>query len=227
MFTKKYQIIADVETANIEPSANVDPHNALVYDIGYVIADYSGNVVKTRSFIVADIFLGEKDRMNSAYYAEKIPTYITDIIRGDKMVLPFKTIQSIINKDISDYNIKVFNAFNSYFDFTALNATTQFLTGRTKFFNKYLIVWDIMSMARQVIYKKRSYKNFCIENDLLTAQKRISQKAESYYKYITNNSDFVETHKGLEDVKIETEIYRYCLKQKKKLVKELFKSDRK
>ena len=226
MFTKKYQLIADVETANIEPSANVDPHNALVYDIGYVIADYAGTVVKTRSFIIADIFLGEKDRMNSAYYAEKIPTYITDIIRGDKMVLPFKTIQSIVNKDISDYNIKVFNAFNSYFDFTALNATAQFL-GRTKFFNKYLIVWDIMSMARQVIYKKKSYKNFCIENDLLTAQKRISQKAESYYKYITNNSDFVEAHKGLEDVQIETEIYRYCLKQKKKLVKELFKSDRK
>ena len=227
MFTKKYQLIADVETANIEPSANVDPHNALVYDIGYVIADYAGNVIKTRSFIVADVFLGEKDRMNSAYYADKIPSYITDIIHGDKVVLPFKTIQNIINKDINDYNIKVFNAFNSYFDFTALNTTAQFLTGRTKFFNKYLVVWDIMSMARQVIYCKKSYKDFCIENNLLTATNRISQKAESYYKFITNNPDFVESHKGLEDVKIEMEIYKYCRKQKKKMIKELFKSDRK
>lgn len=227
MFKKQYQIIADVETANIEPSANVDPHNSLVYDIGYVIADYSGNVVKTRSFIIADIFLGEKDRMNSAYYADKIPSYITDIIRGNKIILPFKTIQSIINKDISDYNIKVFNAFNSYFDFTALNTTTQFLTGRTKFFNKYLVVWDIMSMARQVIYCKKSYKDFCKENNLLTATNRISQKAESYYKFIVNNPDFVEVHKGLEDVKIETEIYKYCRRQKKKMTRELFKADRK
>lgn len=227
MFKKQYQIICDVETANIEPSANVDPHNSLVYDIGYVIADYSGNVVKTRSFVVADIFLGEKDRMQSAYYADKIPSYITDIIRGNKVVLPFQTIQNIINKDINDYNIKVFNAFNSYFDFTALNTTTQFLTGRTKFFNKYVVVWDIMSMARQVIYCKKSYKDFCKENNLLTATNRISQKAESYHKFITNNPDFVEVHKGLEDVTIETEIYKYCRKQKKKMIKELFKSDRK
>lgn len=227
MFKKQYQIIADVETANIEPSAKVDPHNSLVYDIGYVIADYSGNVIKTRSFVVADIFLGEKDRMNSAYYADKIPSYITDIVRGNKVVLPFQTIQNIINKDINDYNIKVFNAFNSYFDFTALNTTTQFLTGRTKFFNKYIVVWDIMSMARQVIYCKKSYKDFCKENNLLTATNRISQKAESYYKFIVNNPSFVEAHKGLEDVTIETEIYKYCRKQKKKMIKELFKSDRK
>jgi hypothetical protein len=227
MFTKRYQLIADVETANIEPSNTVDPRNSLVYDIGYVIADYSGNVVKSRSFVVADVFLGEKDRMNSAYYANKIPSYITDIIRGDKIVLPFKTIQNIINKDINDYNIEVFNAFNSYFDFTALNTTTQFLTGRTKFFNKYLVVWDIMAMARQVIYCKKSYKDFCKANNLLTATNRISQRAESYYRFITNNSSFEEMHKGLEDVKIETEIYRYCRKQKKKMIRELFKADRK
>lgn len=227
MFSKKYQIICDVETASIVQSKTVDPHNMLVYDIGYSIADYSGNVVKTRSYIVADIFLGETEKMNSAYYAEKIPSYITDIINGDRMVLPFRTIRAIMNKDIRDYNIKVFNAFNSFFDITALNTTTKYLTGKKWFFDKYLVVWDIMSMARQVIYCKKSYKNFCSKNNLLTARGYTSQKAESYYRYITNNPAFVEMHKGADDVKIETEIYRYCLRQKKKMVKELFKCDRK
>ena len=140
MFSKKYQIICDVETASIVQSNTVDPHNMLVYDIGYSIADYSGNVVKTRSFIVADVFLGESDRMNSACYAEKIPSYIADIIRGDRMVLPFKTIRAIMNKDVRDYKIKVFNAFNSFFDITALNTTTKYITGKKWFFDKYLVI---------------------------------------------------------------------------------------
>lgn len=228
MFKKKYQIIADVETCAIDTTVNtVDAHNMLTYDIGYVIADYSGNIVKQRSFIVADIFFGENDRMNSAYYADKIPSYISDIIRGDRLVLPFKTIRAIINKDVRDYDIKVFNAFNSFFDITALNATTKYLSNQKYFFDNYLIVWDIMSMARQVVYCKKSYKDFCRENELLTARGYISQKAESYYKFITKNPDFEEMHKGFDDVKIETEIYKYCLKQKKKIVKELFKKDRK
>ena len=220
-------MICDVETASIVQSNTVDPHNALVYDIGYSIADYSGNAVKTRSFIVADIFLGENEKMNSAYYANKIPSYITDIINGDRMVLPFKTIRAIMNKDIREYDIKVFNAFNSYFDVTALNTTTKYLTGKKYFFDNYLVVWDIMSMARQVIFGKKSYKIFCRENNLLTARGYISQKAENYYRYITNNPAFTEMHKGADDVKIETDIYRYCLRQKKKIVKELFKRDRK
>ena len=227
MFTKKYQLICDVETANIEPSNTVDPHNALVYDIGYSIADYSGNVVKSRSFIVADIFLGENERMRSAYYAEKIPSYISDIISGERIILPLKVIRQIMKKDICEYNIKVFNAFNAYFDITALNSTVKYLYNENYFFNERLIVWDIMAMARQVIYCKKSYKDFCKENSLLTATNRISQKAESYYRFITNNSTFEEMHKGLEDVRIETEIYKYCRKQKKKMIKELFKSDRK
>lgn len=228
MFTKKYQIIADVETCAINNSVNtVDTHNMLVYDIGYVIADYSGNVEKQRSFVVADIFFGEKDRMNSAYYAEKIPSYIEDIIKGDRLVLPFKTIRNIINKDVHDYNIKVFNAFNSFFDITALNTTTKYLTGEKWFFDKYLVVWDIMSMARQTIYKMKSYKTFCAENNLLTATGKISQKAEAYYKYITKDTSFTEMHKGFDDVQIETIIYKKCLATHKKIVKELFKCDRK
>lgn len=228
MFKKKFQIIADVETCAIDNSVNtVDAHNMLVYDIGYVIADYSGNVVKQRSFIVADIFFGEKDRMNSAYYAEKIPSYIEDIIKGDRLVLPFKTIRDIMNKDAHDYNIKIFNAFNSFFDITALNTTTKYLTGQKWFFNDYMIVWDIMSMARQVIYCKKSYKEFCKNNNILTTRGYVSQKAESYYRFITKNPNFEEMHKGYDDVRIETEIYKYCLRQKKKMTKELFKCDRK
>ena len=227
MFEKKFQLIVDVETANIQPSTTVDPRNMLVYDIGYVIADYSGNIIKQRSFVIADVFFGEAEKMKSVYYADKIPSYIEDIIKGKRIVIPFDVVRQLMEKDIAQYNIKVFNAFNSYFDITALNNTAQYLRQDKFFFKEKLTVWDIMSMARQTIYRMKSYKTFCEKNNLLTAQGRISQKAESYYKFICNNPNFQETHKGLDDVLIETEIYKRCLKTHKKIIKELFKSDRK
>ena len=39
------------------------------------VVDKKGNVYKTCSFVNADIFLDEKDLMQSAYYANKIPQY--------------------------------------------------------------------------------------------------------------------------------------------------------
>ena len=46
--------------------------------------------------------------------------------------------------------------------------------------------------------------------------------AEVLYRYITKDVDFIESHTGIEDVMIEKEIFAYCIKQKKKMVRKLF-----
>ena len=67
-------LIIDTETTN-----SLD--DALTYDIGFIVADYNGNIYSKHSFVVADIFL-DKELMSVAYFAEKIPTYWNEIKSG-------------------------------------------------------------------------------------------------------------------------------------------------
>ena len=74
---KEYFMVLDTETAN-------SVEQPLPYDIGYAICDRQGNVEIARSFVVAEMFLDNKDLMQSAYFAEKIPQYWEDIKSGKR-----------------------------------------------------------------------------------------------------------------------------------------------
>jgi hypothetical protein len=74
-----------------------------------------------------------------------------------------------------------------------------------------------MKSARQILAKSRNYKKFCEDNNYLTKNNRPNCKAETVYRYITQNNDFVESHTGLEDVLIEAEILKTCFKRHKKM----------
>ena len=79
-------------------------------------------------------------------------------------------------------------------------------------------------MARQTIGKQKSYRNFCLNNNYMTKHSvpQVRLTAEILYRYISGNYDFVESHTGLEDVMIETQIMAHCLRQHKKMIKKLF-----
>ena len=64
-------IVLDTETTN----SLDDP---IAYDIGWAVVDENGEVYETASYVVADVFL-DKELMESAYFADKIPQYWEDI----------------------------------------------------------------------------------------------------------------------------------------------------
>ena len=70
-----YILQLDTETANSfsDETGKLDLSNSLVYDIGWQVVDKKGRVYESASFVVRDIFFGEKQMMKSAYYAKKIP----------------------------------------------------------------------------------------------------------------------------------------------------------
>lgn len=77
---RNYGIMLDTETANtIQDGDKLDMSNVLPYDFGWAVIDSKGNVYETHSFVNRDIFCYERDLMQSAYYADKIPRYIEDI----------------------------------------------------------------------------------------------------------------------------------------------------
>lgn len=220
-----YKIVIDTETCPIDKNYDgVAPQNMWVYDCGWAVVDKRGKVYKARSFVNADIFLGEKELMRSAYYANKIPMYWKQIKNGQRTLTNFYNIRKTLLEDISEFNVTQIFAHNMRFDYGTLNQTERWLT-KSKyryFFPKKIEICDTLKMARDVISKMPSYKRFCQENGYITKNNQLRLTAEILYRFITKDNSFVESHTGLEDVLIEKEILSYCYKQHKKMRKNLW-----
>ena len=217
-----YRLVIDTETCPLDKKCSeVKSDNMWVYDCGWAIVDKKGNVYKTRSFVNADIFLREKNLMQSAYYANKIPKYCKDIQEGKRILTSWYIIRQVLLRDIQEYNISEIYAHNMRFDYGAINNTQRWLTKSKyrQFFPKDIIICDTLKMARNVIGKMPTYKRFCEENGYITKNNQLRFSAEILYRFISKDNSFREAHTGLEDVLIEKEILAYCYKQHKKMNK--------
>jgi len=217
---KSYKIVLDCETAPCDKDfEGVSPYNMLTYDIGWAVVDKHGNVYRERSFVVADIFLEEKDLMKSAYYAKKIPEYWDGIKSKERTLTNFYRMRKTLLDDIAEYNVKQVFAHNMRFDYGACTNTQRWLT-KSKyryFFPKGIEICDTLKMARQLIAPMPTYQKFCFDNGYMTKNNQPRLTAEIIYRFISGNNDFQEEHKGLEDVLIEKEIMAYCYRKHQKM----------
>jgi DNA polymerase III alpha subunit (gram-positive type) len=219
---KKYYMVLDTETCPIDRERqDVTPENMLVYDIGYAIVDKKGNVYRTGSYIISDVFFKEfYSKMQSSYYAEKIPNYMQDIGENKRKVKSWSEISFILREVIQEYKVAAIVAHNARFDFGALKNTKEYL-------NQYAMLpfmtwYDSLKMARSVVAEMPTYKQFCQDNRYITKTGKCKLTAEVLYRFITQDNTFIESHTALEDVLIEKEILRYCFKQHKKMSRLLF-----
>jgi hypothetical protein len=210
--TEKF-IVLDVETAN-------DTIDALTYDIGFIVADRHGNIYESHSFCVYDIYRGERELMQSAYYAHKLPLYEEGLKNGEYKLVKFSTVKSIIWKLMADYNITKVFAYNCHFDRNALTKTQRWLT-KSKyrwFFPKETEFCDIWNFACSTICQQKGYKDFCELNGYISNRgNNYRSSAETVYQFITNQNTFEELHQGLADVYIEYEILLKCYATHKKV----------
>lgn len=199
-------IVLDTETTN-------DIDTPICYDVGFAVIDKEGNVYEKFSFVVADVFL-DKELMESAYFAEKIPQYWEEIKKGERVLKQYKTIKKILADTCKKWEVKAIVAHNMRFDYLSTNTTQRYLTcSKYRFFFPYGIeIWDTLKMAREC-FNDEEYDTFCYENDYITKNGRKRYTAEILYRFLTNNNNFIESHTGLEDVMIEKEIFVYCMRK--------------
>ena len=218
---KTYGIMLDTETAN-------DLIDSLPYDIGFKVIDSKGNGYENHSYINSDIFCDEPKLMESSYYADKIPDYMEDLTNGKRQLKNTFEIRKILCDTIKKYDCQFVVAHNARFDYRALNNIQRWTTkSKYRYFLPYGIeIWDTLKMARDVLLKMPTYIDFCFENGFITKHRtpRPQLTAEVIYRFITNDIEFVEEHKGLEDVEIETEIFKYLIRQHKPMRKKLFEN---
>ena len=214
-------MMLDVETTN-------DIDCPFVYDVGYQIFTLNEGVLCERSFVNADIFL-DKELMESAYFVEKIPAYWNEIKNKQRVLKKWFNIKRQIASDCELFGVKYVCAHNAMFDSRALNNTQRYqTTSKYRYFLPYGLEWlDTLKMSRQILKNNEEYGEFCYDNDYLTSRGCRRYTAEIIYRFLTGSNDFEESHTGLEDVKIEREIFEYCLEQMPEIDGRLWPNDEK
>lgn len=200
-------IVLDTETTN-------DIDCPLTYDLGFAVIDKNGNIYEKHSFVVADVFL-DKELMQSAFFADKIPMYWEQIKSGERTLTSFYNIRKALVSVMEKYNTKIVIAHNARFDYISTATTQRYLTkSKYRYFFPYgTEIWDTLKMSREVFKDDEKYCAFCTENNYKTANNSNRYTAEILYRYLTNDNSFIESHTGLEDVLIEKEIFVECVRR--------------
>ena len=218
MNRKHLYILIDTETAN-----GLD--NPLCYNIAWKVIDRMGNVYAEGNYINRDIFFGMRDLMESAYYANKIPQYLEQIAAGEIKVASWYEIKKAFRDTCEAYNVRAVIAHNARFDYRSCSTTQRYETCSKYryFFPKGVEIWDTLTMARDVMGKRPTYKKWCENNGYVLKNGQPRMTAEILYRYISQMQDFEEEHKAMEDVSIECEIFWYLTSRKKAMRRKCFK----
>ena len=204
-------IMIDTETTN-------DIDCPIVYDVGYQIFTLADGILCEKSFLNADVFC-DHELMKTAFFAEKIPQYWEDVKAHRRSLCSWYMIKKIIEQDCKEYNVKIACAHNALFDNRALNTTQRYITtSKYRYFLPYGVEWwDTLKMARKVLKSDENYGEFCYSHDYLTKKGQRRYTAEIIYQWLKNDENFTESHTGLEDVKIEREIFEYLIRAEKEI----------
>lgn len=205
--TNERIMIIDTETTN----SLEDP---VVYDVGFEVFDLEGKVYESCSMINTEVF-NDPSLMSTAYYADKIPLYMEKVLTGQSVMIPWKSIKTVVKDSIIRNNCRIVAAHNARFDNRSLNLTQRYITtSKWRYFLPYGTEWwDTLKMAREILKDDHAYRQFCLDNGFVTSRNVNKYTAEIIYRYLTGETDFNEKHMGLDDVKIEREIFLYCVRK--------------
>ena len=213
-------LVTDGETC--ETSRNelgqLDMENGQVYDLGGAVLNLEeGKFLTDFSIVNSDVFFKMPQSMEKAYYADKIPQYLEEIKQGIRKVMNTWQMWKYFYDICKFYDVKAIVAHNARFDIKTLNATMRYQTKSKKryFFPYGIPILDSMKMANKTITKSEDYIKYCKANNYMTnhpvPRPRVS--AEVLWRYLSNDNNFCESHTGLEDVKIEAQIFLECVKR--------------
>jgi len=190
-------LVLDTETLGV-----ADPS---VYDLGYVIYDDVDGVVVARDYITKEIY-DNPAKMRSAYYYNKLPIYEERLADGYCKKTKWTYILRMLQRDINKYNPDGIYAYNSSFDNRAIAKTCELFGTKNPTADGILDIWK--GLTDPHITETEDYQRFCKDNGFMTKHKRprCQAKAETVYRYLTGQTDYIEEHTALEDSKIELAI---------------------
>lgn len=194
-----YRAIIDTEFLTVPRKA--------VYDFGFCIMnDKTGEIVIRARFIIAETIL-END-MRTAYYADKLPAYITAIETGAAHIVSRENARALFLDTCKAFNVSQVWAYYAMADMDALNSTYDgdFLPAGMS--------WHcINAAAAQTICNSRNYFKFATACGFVSDSGNVRTNANSVGAYVLQDADFEEEHTALADAELEAAILFKVLRQ--------------
>ena len=208
MIDKKMVLTLDTETASLVTD---------VFDVGYTIADKSGNVVCERSALVREVFSNQR-KMRKAFYYDKVFTeYLPMLERGEIVIRPWMDIVAMLRADIQEHGVNVLSAFNLGFDKRVMTNTHKEHGDGRPVLPRKVDLLDIWLFSCQVKINTQGYKTWARATGAVSPAGNYRSNAESVYRYVMGLDSFEEKHTALADARIETEILASCFRRKRKI----------
>jgi hypothetical protein len=195
-------IVFDTETTSI--------NKPFCYNIGYKIVNAESRETLVRRDYVVEQVWQNLELFTTAYYESKRQVYVNRMRARKVIQEKFGYICRQMYRDIKSFEIENGYAYNSTFDIGVFEFCCEWYKVQNPLDN--IKVHDIWGFVSAFISNTEDYKFFCETNELFTESGNYSASAESVYKYITRNLDFVEEHTALADSEIESEILLHCVK---------------
>jgi hypothetical protein len=177
-----------------------------IYHLGGIIHDRQGVMYATFNILIAEHF----DQIAIDSYAKQnFDKYLEMVCFGNVTMIDTEQNAIAFVQSLCDfYGVTTMSAFNSGFDFEK-TACKTLLEGK-----EFVDIW---LLALQTIAQKKSYRQFCLDNEFCTQSKKsCSTNAQTVYAYSTGNPDYKEEHTAFEDSLIEMQILVKCLAMHKK-----------
>lgn len=189
------------------------------YNVGIVVGDKHGNIYRQYSIVFPETFQENIDA-NSGVVNDRISHKNINYIQSHQSEFRYVTIEKFTEflfKLIEIDNINELWAYNMIFDKAALKR----LIGFDNFYklSQKVAFYDIIPMITPRLLTKK-YVKFCKKNGYITKAKNLRTTEEIVYRYLFNDMNYIETHRGLEDAQDEYKILYKAFKQKKKLIKQ-------
>lgn len=194
--------IFDTETTSLD--------KPFCYNIGYIIVNTENwETIVSRSFVVEQIW-HNLPLFSTAYYAEKRELYVKSMRARKTVMDKFGYICRNMHADFRQNNVEMAFAYNSSFDEKVFNFNCDWFKCLNPFDS--IEIKDIRGFVHEHLINNE-YKNFCEEQKLFTDSGNYSSTAEAVYRFITKNTEFIESHTALEDSEIESEILHACVRK--------------
>ena len=134
-----------------------------------------------------------------------------------KKAIPFTELY--INKLYSDDFYEWESMQNKFCDIIAIkggsNNSREFDGENFKFRGEVFPLFDLWGMSCEHLLNNDTYKEMCVNEGWTTASgKYFKTSAETAYRFMTGNLDFIEEHTALDDAIIESELFAAIVKKK-------------
>jgi len=192
-------VIFDTETTSLE--------KPFCYNIGYVVMDVdTSEILLKRDYVVEQVWHNPM-LFTTAYYANKRQSYVNAMRSRSTVLEKFGYICQQMIRDFKTYEIVGAYAYNSNFDEKVFNFNCDWFKCNNPFDN--VPIFDIRGYAHHFLVDD-DYKKFCDKYEYYTETGNYSTTAETMYRFISCNTDFIEEHTALSDSLIEADILMTC-----------------